>query len=83
MGNGFEAQSRRAPQARTFPHRTDQPMEPAGGDMCRADDAETAGTNHIEHVSSALGWPTELQPQPTNPSTVNVDLRGADIKTVW
>jgi ubiquitin carboxyl-terminal hydrolase 25 len=60
-----------------------QPMEPAGGDMGRADDAETAGTNHIEHVSSALGWPTEPQPQSTNPYTAHVDLRGADIKTDW
>jgi ubiquitin carboxyl-terminal hydrolase 25/28 len=60
-----------------------QPMEPAGGDIRIADDAETAGTNHIEHVSSALGWPTEPQPQSTNPSTISVDLRGADIKTNW
>ena len=60
-----------------------QPMEPAGGDMGRADDAETAGTNHIEHVSSALGWPTEPLPQSINPYTAHVDLRGADIKTEW
>jgi ubiquitin carboxyl-terminal hydrolase 25/28 len=60
-----------------------QLIEPTGGDMCMADDAETAGTNHIEHVSSALGWPTEPQPQSTNPFTANVDLRGADIKTNW
>jgi ubiquitin carboxyl-terminal hydrolase 25/28 len=65
------------------PPQPTQPIEPAGGDICRADDAETAGTNHIERVSSTLGWPTEPQPQFTNPSTANVDLRGADIKTVW
>ena len=60
-----------------------QPMELASGDIRMTDDAETAGTNHIEHVPSALGWTTEPQSQSTNPSTIGVDLSGADIKTKW
>jgi ubiquitin carboxyl-terminal hydrolase 25/28 len=66
-----------------LPPQPTQPMEPAGGDIHMADDAETAGTNHIEHVPSALGWPTEPQPQTTNPSSRTVDLSGANIKTQW
>jgi ubiquitin carboxyl-terminal hydrolase 25/28 len=53
------------------------------GDIGTANDAEAAGTNHIEHTSSAPGWPPEPQPQSANPPTVNVDLRGADINTKW
>jgi ubiquitin carboxyl-terminal hydrolase 25/28 len=65
------------------PPQPTQPMEPAGGDIHMADDAEIAGTNHVEHVPPALGWPTEPQSQSTNPSTIDVDLSGADIKTKW
>lgn len=56
---------------------------PAGEDVRMTNDAETAGTNHIEHTSSAPAWPSEPQPQSANPPTVNFDLRGADIKTRW
>jgi ubiquitin carboxyl-terminal hydrolase 25/28 len=53
------------------------------GDVGSADDAEVAGTNHIEHMFSAPGWPSEPQPQSANPPNVDFDLRGADIKTKW
>jgi ubiquitin carboxyl-terminal hydrolase 25 len=58
-------------------------MGTAGGDVRMADDADAAGTNHLEHTSSAPGWPSEPQPQSANLPTMNFDLRGADIKTKW
>jgi hypothetical protein len=61
----------------------DYRMDMAAGDVGVAGDAEAAGTNHIEHTSSAPGWPSEPQPQPANPPTVNFDLRGADIDIKW
>jgi ubiquitin carboxyl-terminal hydrolase 25/28 len=71
-----------------FPPRQPTPplehqVDPAGGDGRMTDDAGAAGTNHIEHASSAPSWPSEPQPQPAIPPTVNFDLRGADIRTKW
>ena len=69
------------PQQPTPP--MEQEFRSAGGDIRMTDNSETAGTNHIEHASSATGWPSEPQPQSANPPTVNFDLRGADINTTW
>ena len=55
----------------------------AGGDVRMTDAAEATGTDHIEHTSFAPDWPAEPQLQPANPPSVNLDLRGADIKTKW
>ena len=75
---------------REIVHPPQQPTPPmengsraAGGDVRMADDSDTAGTDHIEHASSARSWPSEPQPQSTYPPTVNFDLRGADIRTKW